>query len=293
MNLIPYRIAIDLTDLNQKQQEDKNIRPGLFGRMMHSVQDTASDISNAIGELPLPLKITAGAAAGAAAGAVAIVAAPLELAAFATAGVAAGVGVIGGSSVYFVDYLTGESATEVQITSVRDLDAYIPHPGQGPLLNGLYVGHPLIAKRLLRADLFHKLLEREQVTEVIRFARSHTPLKSITVTHRRGKSGQASAGGVANGVPASGSASAASEDITILSATYKTPERVSMEEPFIWKDTYQELAYALQDAKGGGSARLLLSHTGSFSASGDAAGIFKAQLAYLNDRCLEVEVEFA
>ncbi|MGI4802789.1 MAG: hypothetical protein ACRYG8_53915 [Janthinobacterium lividum] len=289
MNLIPYRVSIDLTDLNQNQQRDKDSRPGFLRRVMNSVEETASDISDTIGGLPLPLKIAAGLTAGIGI----VVAAPLELAALTAAGAAAGAGAIVGSAVYLADHLINEPASEIQITSLRELDAYVPYPGQGPLLNGLYVGHPLVAKRLVKADAFHKLLEREQVAEVIRFARSHLALRSITITHRRGKSGKASAGGLANGVPVSGSASAASEDVTVLSATYDTPKKIKLVDPLIWQDTYQELAHALKDAKGGGTARLLLSHTGSFSASGNSAGIFKAQLAYLNERHLEVEVAFA
>ena len=288
MNLVPYRVAIDLADLTHSQR-NKAARPGFFRRVMNTVEDTADDISKTIAGLPLPLKVVAGVTAGAGA----IVAAPFELAALTVAGTAAGTGALVGGAVYLADYLMGEPLSEIQITSVRELDTYGPHPGQGPLLNGLYVGHPLVAKRLVKADAFHKLLEREQVAEVIRFARSHLALRSITINHRRGKSGKGSAGGVANGAPVSGSASAASEDVTVLSATYDSPERIDLVEPLIWQDTYQELAYALQDAKGGGSARLLLSHTGSFSASGESAGLFKAQLAYLNERHLEVEVTFA
>ena len=146
------------------------------------------------------------------------------------------------------NFINKKKSLLIEVKSQDELSKYSIFGDEGLLVDGLYVGHPTHAYKLLPAESFHRLLEREQISEIIRFVRSELRVKSIRIAHQRGQVSKTKGGVLVDGVPAEISTTIESGHTTIAYFSYDMPALIPLQEELVWKNTYQELVHGLQGA---------------------------------------------
>ena len=184
----------------------------------------------------------------------------------------------------------------INISSKEEINKYISFDGEGVITDGIYVAHPANPYLLLSSENFHRLLEREQISEIIRFARSELRVKMIRIAHQKVQSTAKTSGislrGMMSALPTGVTAQAEQEQSMLAYFAYEEPTLVPLEGDLLWKNTYQELVSGLMGTTGGGAAKFCLQQNGLYQMSGEAGSILKMQTSYLNNRTLEVEINY-
>ena len=247
-----------------------------------------------IGSWPTPAKIVGGLVVGSVAAGAVIALTPIELPALVVAGCVSATGVVGATGTAVADFYVNKGRDDYLklLASKSDVENYRAYEGLGSLKDGFYIEHPHRRLELIQAKAFHEVIEKEQAQEILRFIRSQVKATSIRILSKRVNTQKVGAKRKDKGKEIDLSVESHESLKTLATFTYANPNLVESSRPFVWGHIYQELLDGLKNVSGGGTAHYTLNHIGSFSLNLKLAKLIEANIEYLNDRYLEVEITY-
>lgn len=159
--------------------------------------------------------------------------------------------------------------------------------------NVVYGEHPLFEDRLIRADVLHACILREQRAQIIRYFRASVALKSLIIEIVSQKSGRFYASGGWKTYSFGGGRESSEEQRRWFTVTYDDPKKdasISTENLF-WMPHFSEIVEATKDASGG-TIETVTSINTSFGITAEAAKLSNIDTNWISQQSFTVRAEY-
>lgn len=146
-----------------------------------------------------------------------------------------------------------------------------------------YVRHPKKSQTdcLIPAGEFHKYIIREQIADIISYARANLRVKELEILVSRKNSGKLGLNGVLEGLPLEGKAQLDFGDVYSAKINCPTPLKASEKKKnFVWIDDFPHALSIIDDVTGG-TFSINESFDLSFGLSANAAKVFGIEIGWI------------